>query len=58
MVHPEDVSSAQEAYYRAIKVKKGYSEPLEMRVLDASKDGHYLDVHPSPSTTFFSLTRL
>jgi hypothetical protein len=48
IIHPEDVAMAQQAYSNAIKVKKGYDEPLEMRVMDVSKEHHYLDVRFLP----------
>jgi hypothetical protein len=46
IIHPEDRPVAQQAYSSAMQTNKGYSEPLEMRVTDVTKEGegHYLDV--------------
>jgi hypothetical protein len=48
IIHPEDLSVAQEAYSNAIETGKGYDEPLELRVLDVSKERHYIDVRLRP----------
>jgi hypothetical protein len=46
IIHPEDRPVAQQAYSSAMQTSKGYSEPLEMRVVDVTKEGegYYLDV--------------
>jgi hypothetical protein len=46
VIHSEDRLMAQQAYFNAMRTNKGYSVPLEMRVVDVSKEeqGHYLDV--------------
>lgn len=48
IIHAEDVVMAQEAYSNAMRTRKGYDEPVEMRVLDVSKENHHLDVHTHP----------
>jgi hypothetical protein len=55
VIHSEDRLMAEQAYFNAMRTNKGYSVPLEMRVIDVNKgeQGYYLDVCvPLPSYFF------
>jgi hypothetical protein len=56
-MHPDDLKKAKDAYMGAVQTKKGYSEPLEVRLRDVSKDGQYIDVRQYVSFSLRPLKR-